>query len=167
MTEGLFSRPADEERLFSGAVHDEVARAPGDEAALIQTMRLAVAADGTINEREMATLTALSHAVPQLRGKEPAAIAALLRLPVDAAEYARRVGRSSPALRAQCFAIAVDLALASGDRAEALDRTIASLRAALQIAPDAAAATIRALALKYGRLRPVGVEQAMAADAAS
>lgn len=154
MTHENLQRGADQrEPLLSHLVTDDVAVGPGEDVVLLQTMRLAVAADGAINDREMATLAALSRVLPQLRSKDQGEISALLRLPLDTAEYARRAARMPPALRAQCFAIAVDLVLASGDRASALDATLAALRGALQIAPAQAAALIGTIAVKYGRDR--------------
>lgn len=144
----------DDDQLFLAQVVRTVmtkyARDRGDEelpSTLVLAMLLVAAADGHVDEKETAVLSALARTVPDLHGKDIALLFGAARARIAAGvDDAITSLRGTPA-RNKCFALATEVALVGGLAAE---RTLLP-RLVTVLGPDAtdADAAIATFAAKY------------------
>jgi uncharacterized membrane protein YebE (DUF533 family) len=121
--------------------------AEGEELAhaLALAMLLVAAADGHVDDKETAVLSALARTVPDLRHHDVGALFAVARGKIEAGvEDAIESLRGLPA-KDKCFALATEVALVTGLHAE---RTLLP-RLVKTLGPDEADAAIATFAAKY------------------
>ena len=118
-----------------------------DAAPLAHTAQLVASIDGKVEPAEQAALDALCKTVPQLKGQPlPARITRRQLLDL--------LGTlESEALRRQCFVIAVEMALASGQVNESEDQFVEMIYKSLGLELSFATQVIQVIACKYARGR--------------
>jgi uncharacterized tellurite resistance protein B-like protein len=142
--------------LLSRFLGSEPARKPADDVLLMQGMMLMMAADGSIDDEELATLAGFASCLPEFRGKDirdvlRSASQNLKRAKNEAERVQALAGISSENIRKKLFVLAVDLAMSSGDVDESEDRLLDAMKQILKISDDVANKTIEVMAIKYAK----------------
>lgn len=129
---------------------------PTDDLLLFHTMMCMAAADGVMQDAEIATVEAFSLSLPELRGRDFTELLEASKALIDehggvteSVEALRAI--ESEAVRKKAFVLAVDVALASGEVHQAEDQMLDAMQRILDIGDGLASQVIEVLSLKYAR----------------
>jgi uncharacterized tellurite resistance protein B-like protein len=142
--------------LLSKFMGGQPAKKATDDVLLLQGMMMMMAADGDIQDEEMATLAGFAHTLPEYRGKDMnevlRAAKAGLRKTKNQAEAVQMIaGIQSEAVRQKLFVLAADLAMSSGDVDESEERLLEAMQKALRVPDDLVRKSLEVLAVKYAQ----------------
>lgn len=142
----------DDQVFLAQVVHTMIAKysvtaTDNDDLAksLALAMLLVAAADGHIDDKETAVLSALARTVPDLRNHDVSALFASARATIEAGVEAAIDSLRGLAAKEKCFALATEVALVTGLHA---DHTLLP-RLVKTLGPDEADAAIATFAAKY------------------
>jgi tellurite resistance protein len=131
-------------------------RKPADDQLLVYGMLLMIAADGEIQQEELATLNGFLMTLPEFRGKNLNDVfrgaQQILRgkKSIDEA-VAALDGIENPAVKKKLYVLAADLAMSSGDIDEQEEKLLEQMRGILGVDAAQAERIVEVLALKYAK----------------
>ncbi|GDY14799.1 hypothetical protein LBMAG53_36770 [Planctomycetota bacterium] len=142
--------------LLSRFMGSQPAKKASDDVLLLQGMMMMMAADGDIQDEEMATLASFAMTLPEYRGKDMRPILqeakTSLRRAKSQADAVNAIGGiQSEAVRFKLFVLATDLAMSSGEVDESEERLLEAMQKVLKVPDDLVKKTLDVLAVKYAQ----------------
>jgi uncharacterized tellurite resistance protein B-like protein len=142
--------------LFSKISGMQPAKKATDDVLLLHCMLLMSAADGQMEQSEIAHVETYFNTLPDFEGKD------FGHLIEQANKVIARYGGmkesvkslseiQSEAVRKKCFVLAADIAMSSGDVDESEEQMLETMQRILNIDDELAQKTLEVLALKYAR----------------
>jgi uncharacterized tellurite resistance protein B-like protein len=138
-------------RLTSGVMPQ---KKPDDEVLLFHGMLLMAAADGTLEEEEKATVSAMFDTLPEFKGKDFGQMLQQANKVVGRYGNLRESVKAlaeikNPAVQRKCFVLAADIAMSSGDVDEAEDKLLETMQRMFNISDGDAGKILEVLGWKY------------------
>jgi len=130
-----------------------------EEVLLLHGVMLMMEAGGVIEDSERQTLTSYLYSLPEFADKDGGEIDTMIAqrqklcAPLSSYEEAIQLlaGIETPVLRKKVFALAVEVALASGDVAENEDKVLDGMQRILEIDDELAKNIVEVFSLKFSR----------------
>jgi len=130
-----------------------------EEVLLLHGIMLMMEADGVIEESESQTLTSYLYSLPEFANKDGNDINEIMaqrhKLVASIDSFSEAIqlltGIERPELRQKVFALAVEVALASGDVAENEDEVLEGIQRVLEIDDDLARKIVEVFSIKFSR----------------
>ena len=138
-------------RLTSGVMPQ---KKPDDEVLLFHGMLLMAAADGSLEDEEKATVSAMFDTLPEFKGKDFGSMLAQANKVVgrygNLKESVKALAEiKNPAIQRKCFVLAADIAMSSGDVDESEDKLLETMQRMFNISDADAAKCLEVLGWKY------------------
>jgi len=142
--------------LFAKLMGTPAVKKEQDDVLLLHGMLLMAGADGSIEAKELATVSQFLNTLPEFQGKD------IKKLFDDANKLVAKHGGlkastkalldiQSDAIRKKCFVLCADIALSSGDVDEQEDALLEKMKEMLKVDDELAGQVIKVLALKYAK----------------
>lgn len=142
--------------LLSRAMGTAPTKKASDDVLLLHGMLLMAGADGSIEQAELSMVQGFFDTLPELKDKSFDELLTQANRIVGKhgglKESIAALGDiESPAIKMKCFVLAADIAMASGDVAEAEDKLLEAMQRLFGIDDAFAAKVIEVLQVKYAR----------------
>lgn len=140
--------------LFSRLMLHQPEKNPSDDYLLFHALICMAAADGALEDSEVATVEAYYLSLPEFRGKDFRRLLDASNKLIEkhggvAESVAALADIESEKVRTKAFALAVDLALCSGDLDETEDHMLDEMQNILGVDDELATKIVEVLAIKY------------------
>jgi tellurite resistance protein len=142
--------------LFSRLTGKQPEKKSSDDQLLFHSMICMAAADGVLEESEIATVEAFFLSLPEFRSLDFRGLLdntnKLFNKNGGVAESVKELsGIESPAVRKKAFILAVDVALSSGDVDQSEDQMLDAMQRILNVDDQFAGKVIEVLSAKYAQ----------------
>jgi uncharacterized tellurite resistance protein B-like protein len=132
------------------------AKKPTDEVLLFHGMLLMAGADGSLEEEEKATVSAMFDTLPEFQDKTFADMLLQANKVVarhgtlkDSVKALAEI--QNPKIQLKCFVLAADIAMSSGDVDEAEDKLLETMQRMFNISDENAQKVLEVLSWKYAQ----------------